>query len=40
MDHTLEDCIGKFFVVYFDDILVYSHDLHDHIKHLELLFQL
>ena len=34
MDHFLRDCIGKYVVVYFDDILVYSQSLYDHLRHL------
>jgi len=34
MNHTLRDCIGKSVVVYFDDILVYSKTLEDHLSHL------
>jgi len=34
MNHVLMDCICKFVVVYFDDILMYSKSLHDHIGHL------
>ena len=34
MNHTLRDCIGKYVVVYFDDILVYSKTLEDHLSHL------
>ena len=34
MNHVLREFIGRFVVVYFDDILVYSRDLDDHLGHL------
>ena len=34
MNHVLEDCIGKYVVVYFDDILVFSQSLESYLVHL------
>ena len=35
MNHILKEFIARFVVVYFDDILVYSRDLDDHLGHLK-----
>ena len=39
MNRVFRDYLRKFVLVFFDDILIYNHDLASHVKHLELVLE-
>ena len=39
MHHVLREFLGKFVVVYFDDILIYSMSQDDHLHHLRSVLE-
>ena len=40
MNTLLSPCLRKFVLVFFDDILVYSSSLDEHLQHLRFVFEL
>lgn len=40
MNHVFRDFLRRFVLVFFDDILIYSKSMEEHVTHVELVFQL
>lgn len=40
MNHIFEEHLRRFILVFFDDILVYSRSLEEHLQHLKITFEL
>ena len=40
MNDVLRSILGKFVIVYLDDIVVFSKNKHEHYKHLAIVLQL
>ncbi len=38
MNHILHDYLGKFVIVYLDDVVIYSKSMIEHVKHLDWIF--
>ena len=39
LNETLSPCVREFVLLFFDDILVFSRNLHEHIEHLKEVFE-
>ena len=40
MNHVFRDFLRRFVLVFFDNILIYSRSMEEHVTHVELVFQL
>lgn len=40
MNHVFQEHLRKFILVFFDDILIFSKSLEDHVEHLQITFSL
>ena len=40
MNHILQPCLGKFALVYIDDIIIYSNTVEEHVEHLKQVLSL